>query len=380
MNQPGNGIVHIPMDTKIRHRAERLGTKILFFHTNYLHFCGKIKLTAFAGCFMLKFAKKSISILLAAAITIGWFLPANVEAVEVYMATVNSRQIGGTSTILYGKTVAQLLVEEAEQHNINPRMMLTLMQRESSAITQSSPSSETRRAWPLFYMYDERMATCLNQKDPNYCSDARFGNPTYKERAEVYGGLGHQIAYSMYNFQNKYNYYLANGNYSYDTTIDGEVIHPKNIATKVLYAYTPHFSAYNTSSNFWTYYTQWWGSPNGGDYDRENVFSDANFLNTSPMTANEINSWLKSKGSWLADYVIPEYVGVPYPTVEGGAVNIPPPVPGDFNSDRVVDILDLSKFASYWGQTDPGDYLVDINQDGSVDILDLSALASFWSQ
>ncbi|MEI8143281.1 MAG: dockerin type I domain-containing protein [Candidatus Berkelbacteria bacterium] len=301
---------------------------------------------------------------------------------QVSLVTVSSRQVSGNGTVFYGKTVAQLIADESNEHNINPRMILAILQRESSSITQTSPSSETVRTWPMFYMYDERMATCLNQKDPNYCSDALYGNATYLERANVFGGLGHQIAYSVYNFDTMYNKYASSGNYSNDTTVDGTIINPANIATKVLYAYTPHISAYNTNSNFWTYYTKWWGAPNGGVNNINNIFSNDDFRNSSPMTGTQINDWLKSVPgagrSWLADYVISEYIAVPYPSVAGGAVNTPPPVPGDFNGDRTVEILDLSMFASYWGQTDPGNPLVDMNRDGVVDIVDLSMLASYW--
>jgi hypothetical protein len=96
------------------------------------------------------------------------------------------------------------------------------------------------------------------------------------------------------------------------------------------------------------------------------------------MSADQINSWLVSQGSWLGNYTIPEYVSVTYPGVAGAEANTPPPVPGDYNGDRVVDVLDLSMFASYWGQTDPGNALTDMNQDGVVDIVDLSILASYW--
>lgn len=333
--------------------------------------------------------QKIIATLIALLILFQHPISAQSATGDVILKTANSRQvldIGGSVTVFYDKTVAQLISEETTAHNINPRMILTILQRESSAITQTSPSSETRRAWPMFYNYDERMGTCLNDKDPNYCSDAKYGNATYLERADDYGGLGHQLAYSINNFQRLYNLYDPNRaghdatfNYHADTTIDGTTINPSTIATKVLYAYTPHLSAYDTSSNFWTYYSSWWGSPNGGAYNKNDIFSDANFVNSNPMSAAEINNWLVAQGSWLGNYTIPEYVSVPYPGVEGAVENTPPPVSGDFNGDRVVDVLDLSMFASYWGQTNPGNTLVDMNQDGVVDIIDLSILASYWN-
>lgn len=316
----------------------------------------------------------------------------------VILKTVNSRQVldmGGAVTVFYGKTVAQLIYEETTAHYINPRLILTILQRESSAITQSEPSSETRRAWPMFYNYDERMGTCLNQKDPNYCADIKYNNPTYRERADDYGGVGHQLAYSIANFQRLYNLYdparpghdprfnYNNTKSVYQDGVGLVNINPANIATRVLYDYTPHIEAYNTSSSFYQRFQEWWGAtPNGGGYDSANIISDTNFLNNYPMSAQEIDNWLKSKGSWLASdklSTIPEYVSVPYPAVPGNDDATPQPVPGDFTGDRVVDILDLSTFASFWGQTNPGNNLVDINSDNIVDIIDLSTFAFYWN-
>jgi chitodextrinase len=52
-------------------------------------------------------------------------------------------------------------------------------------------------------------------------------------------------------------------------------------------------------------------------------------------------------------------------------------IPGDVNSNGVVDIFDLSLLLNRWGTTD---VTADLNQNGIVDIFDLSILLTNWGQ
>ena len=94
------------------------------------------------------------------------------------------------------------------------------------------------------------------------------------------------------------------------------------------------------------------------------------------MTVDQINAFLTTKGSWLASYMIAEYISVPYPVLVD---DTPPAAPvrktGDANNDSAVDLLDLSILATWWGTTNTD---ADFNSDGTVDLLDLSILASAW--
>lgn len=272
----------------------------------------------------------------------------------------------------YNKTVAQLIYDEANQHQINPRLILIMLQKESSAVTSHTPSSTTTQAWPLFYNYDERMANCLFGDEAS-CNDTKYNHPTYRERAYDYGGVGQQIAYAIAQLRRLQTDASYCGG-SLVVSVDGGDIAVGNAATCALYKYTPHAVSYDTSSAFYTNWVSWWGStPNGGAYSATNTISDANF-NYVAMSASEINSFLTAKGSWLANYTIAEYISVPYPVV----YNTPPPAPpqktGDANGDNIVDLLDLSILASQWG----GGGSSDFNGDGVVDLLDLSTLASAW--
>ncbi len=310
--------------------------------------------------------------------------PLRVSA-AVVLGYVDAWQALNGSTIFYNKTVATLIAEESAQaspgHNINPRLILTILQRESSAVTSATPSSQTTAAWPMFYMYDERMAGCLNG-DESMCNDTRYGESNYYFRSYNFGGVGQQIAYSSYNFQILYKTYATT--YADPITVDGQIITCANIATRVLYAYTPHLVSYDTNSAFYTNWVSWWGAtPNGGEYAQNNIISDANFLNNSPMTADEINTFLVGRGGWLANYTIPAYISTPYPMIYVAPAAPAPPPPrkaGDVNSDVIIDSTDLSVLADQWNKNITANTGADFNGDGYVDSTDLSILADMWGK
>lgn len=323
--------------------------------------------------------KKFKSLLLWLIIVlVGFGVPAIARA-SVVLEYVDARQ--AYIDTFYNKTVAQLIYDEANQHNINPRLILVMLQRESSSITQSTPSSTTRAAWPLFYNYDERMANCLNG-DESSCNDTKYGQPNYHYRAENYGGVGQQIAYATAQLRNL----QTNGSYcggSLVVSVDGGNLTADNAATCALYKYTPHAVSYNTDSAFYTNWAAWWGgTPNGGAYSATNTISDANF-NYVAMSASDINAFLVSKGSWLANYTIAEYISVPYPVVYTAPTPTPTPPPrksGDANGDNSVDSTDLSILADQWGKGVSANTGADFSGDGLVDSTDLSILADAWGK
>lgn len=346
--------------------------------------------------------QKIISFLVLTTFLLG---NASVAYAAIELRYVDAWQALNSSTTFYNKSVAQLIYDESNEHNINPRLILTLLQRESSAITQTTPSSTTRLAWPLFYMYNEDMADCLRGNESK-CADTGWpsgGSPDYRQRAYDFGGVGQQIAYASYNFRNKINQYASS--YSNPVSIDGQTITSANVSTRVLYAYTPHICSYNDSTNsickdtddydndgdreeivtssFYNYWTSWWGgTPNGGAYDQNNIISDANF-SYNAMSVQEIQTFLQTHGqggaaSWLAGYTIPEYVSVAYP-----AIYTPPPPArksGDANGDNAVESTDLSILADQWGKNVAANTGADFNGDGVVDSTDLSILADGWGK
>lgn len=315
--------------------------------------------------------KRGVKLVITLAALSVIALPIFAYAAHVELRTVNARQ--AYFDTFYGKTVAQLIYEEAAQHNINPRLILTILQRESAAVTQGTPSSDTRRAWPMFYNYDESMANCLNAG--TNCNDSKYNKPDYSYRAENYGGVGQQIAYSTAQFRNLHDSASYCGG-SLAVSVDGNTLTTDNAGTCALYKYTPHTVSYDTSSAFYTNWQSWWGAtPNGGVYSATNTLSETNFSNPGDMSAEQINNWLVDKGSWLGGYLISEYISVPYPVLVDDAPPAPVRKTGDANGDNAVDLLDLSILATWWGTTNTD---ADFNHDGTVDLLDLSTLASAW--
>ncbi len=321
-----------------------------------------------------------------------WLTLITILMPEAAMAAIELRYVNARQAYIdtfYNKTVAQLIYDEANQHNVNPRLILVLLQRESSSVSQTTPSSTTRAAWPLFYNYDERMADCLNGVESS-CNDIKYNKPDYSYRAENYGGVGQQIAYATAQLKN-----LAgdgnpsNGIYCDDNktvSVDGQNLTTDNSESCALYKYTPHVVSYNTNSAFYTYWLSWWGSsPNGGEYSPTNIISPENFA-YQPMTVEEINNFLSTHGengqaSWLANYIIPEYISIAYPAI--AAPPPPPPPPrkaGDANSDNAVDSTDLSILADQWGKNVSANTGADYNGDGIVDSTDLSILADAWGK
>lgn len=327
-----------------------------------------------------KLTKNFISILVFLFILI---LPVSDALAAIELHYVNAEQYfineQNQRINLYGVSVAQLIVSEAAEHNINPRMIIAIMQRESSAITQPTPSSTTTEAWSMFYNYDETMADCLYDRNNAACADAKYGKPDYRWRAENYGGVGQQIAYSIFNFNDLYNSYKDG--YNNPTQIDGQTITCENVPTRLLYAYTPHISAYTANSNFYKYYLEYWGEPPTTTLSVNNVISEANFRNTSPMTAEQVQTFLTEKGSWLASYgagnLIPQFISVPYPVYISPA---PSRKAGDGNGDNGVDSTDLSILADQWGKGVSANTGADFNGDGVVDSTDLSILADAWGK
>lgn len=313
------------------------------------------------------------------------FGSARVTMASIELRYVNARQ--AYVDTFYNKTVSQLIFEESAQHNINARLILTMLQRESSSITQTTPSSTTRAAWPLFYNYDERMADCLNGVESS-CNDSKYNKADYSYRAENYGGVGQQIAYATAQLRNLAgDGNSANGSYcesSLVVSVDGNDITADNAGTCALYKYTPHTVSYNTASAFYNRWHEWWGGyPNAEGFVATNTISADNFNNTNPLSAQDIETFLATHGeggaaSWLANYLIPEYISVAYPGV------YVPPAPtrkaGDASGDNAVESTDLSILADQWGKGVAANTGADFNGDGVVDSTDLSILADAWGK
>ncbi len=152
-----------------------------------------------------------------------------------------------------GKKVSELIYLEAQEHQINPQVLLVTLQKESSVITLENMPNKWRHTWLLGYGYNESMAACT------------YSLNKAKSQAEL-GGVGNQITYAFWQFQQNFIKGIGpqiNGITSKvgdkiilsNTNKEPLEVFLSNKATACLYRYTPH--VYNGNYNFWKFYQNW---------------------------------------------------------------------------------------------------------------------------
>jgi hypothetical protein len=159
-----------------------------------------------------------------------------------------------------GRSAAQIIYDKAQQYSINPQVLIVLLQKEQSLITDT---------WPLSTQY--RTAT-------------GYGCPDTAPCASQYFGLTNQLDWSAKMFRSIMNasptwytpYVLGNNYIQYNpvASCGGSTVNIVNRATQALYNYTPYqpnaaalaagwgnaqCGAYG-NRNFYLYFTSWFGS------------------------------------------------------------------------------------------------------------------------
>lgn len=139
------------------------------------------------------------------------------------------------------RPASQIIWNAAQQHNINPRFLLVLLQKEQSIVEDSSPSQK-QLDWATGY------GVCDN------CSLSDAGLSRWQ-------GFGKQVNSAAMQFTEGYMEDIlstgsALGVYGpqLSVTIDNTTVTPKNAATAAMYAYTPHLHG---NMNFATIWTRW---------------------------------------------------------------------------------------------------------------------------
>jgi hypothetical protein len=78
-----------------------------------------------------------------------------------------------------------------------------------------------------------------------------YSYDTARTKAVDFGGVARQIAYATANFRAQYNYWSVR-NWQASMTIDGVMVYPQSICTRLFYTYTPHMW-----TNFYNIYNSW---------------------------------------------------------------------------------------------------------------------------
>lgn len=160
-----------------------------------------------------------------------------------------------------GETAAHIIWQAAQDYKINPQVLLVLLEKEQSLITDN---------WPNNYQY--RAATGYGCPDTAAC-DAK------------YYGLKNQIRNAANLFRTVLdggwtNYPVGNNyiKYNPDASCGGSTVNIENLATSALYRYTPYqpnaetlSAGYGTAPcgaygnrNFYLFFMDWFGDPTTG--------------------------------------------------------------------------------------------------------------------
>ncbi|MYB39741.1 hypothetical protein F4X86_00370 [Candidatus Saccharibacteria bacterium] len=174
---------------------------------------------------------------------------------------------GAPAEVEGGSTAAEIIWQAAQDYEINPQVLLVLLQKEQSLVTDSWP-------WPLQY---ER-ATGYHCPDTAPCDSSAAG--FYKQVA----GAAWQFRKYLDDIDDFW--YIIGENrilYHPNANCGHQVVDIENEATIALYLYTPYvpnqaaldnlFAVGDSCSsygnrNFWSYFVRWFG-PTTGDYQPE---------------------------------------------------------------------------------------------------------------
>ncbi len=185
------------------------------------------------------------------------------EPYNGHFVCLSEERFGDGTTIGTGQTAAEIIYEAAQTHRINPQVLLVLLEKEQSLITDDYPNNI------------------------QYRSATGYGCPDTAACDSKYYGLKNQINKAAELFR----YTLDHGYYVYPEKTRGVYVayHPnkscgssevwiENRATAALYRYTPYqpntaainagtgtgdaCSAYG-NRNFYIFFTRWFGSTQG---------------------------------------------------------------------------------------------------------------------
>lgn len=137
------------------------------------------------------------------------------------------------------KPASQIIWEACQAWQINPKVMLTMLQKEQSLLTRTTLAQNT--------MSRAIGAGCPNTTTNHYPG---FGNQMWHgaRLLNIYGE-GH-VAFPTY--------YVGMKKTIYSHAIYGTFIRPKNLGTFKLYVYNPSIPG---NTNFYNIYTRYFGSP-----------------------------------------------------------------------------------------------------------------------
>lgn len=195
-----------------------------------------------------------------------------------------------------GETAAHIIWQAGQDYNINPQVIIVLLQKEQGLITDT---------WPNSFQY--RSATGYGCPDTAPCDAQYYG---LKNQIRQAASLFRTVLNGGWsNYPVGDNYIL----YNPSTACGGTTVNIKNRATSALYRYTPYqpnqsaldagYGAGNScgaygNRNFWLYFTDWFGATTDiiwspMKYPRLMTVINRT-LKVNPATSDLDDNWLES--------------------------------------------------------------------------------------
>ena len=242
-----------------------------------------------------------------------------------------------------GESAAHIIWQAAQDYRINPQVLIVLLQKEQSLVTDT---------WPNHIQY--RAATGYGCPDTAACSEKYYGFKNQVRRAaEMFRTV---LNGGWTNYPVGYNYVQYNPN----AACGGTTVYIENLATSALYRYTPYqpnasalaagygrgdgCGAYG-NRNFYLYFLDWFGNPQGfsavqtslpagdyyiamnGDYekvlqlDSDNKNNGTKFMLASRKTADTFTLQKNANGTYtLIDQYSGRVIDVPNAAAANGTV------------------------------------------------------------
>lgn len=275
---------------------------------------------------------------------------------------------------------------------ISPRVILVYLEKEQSLVTRTSATQSTLDC-AMGYEYG-RGCTYMFENYPNLKGFSnQVGNGAWQLRYNYeYSERGTKpIGYTIHKIKGETHTIPDESGNQYTVTL-------ANSTTASILDYTPF--VFNGAYNLWMLFNSWFTPtapatpapvPNDTARFESKTYSEVVTVGGTKNADHKVffggyliadsgtTSWqLTVQAEMGAKSYIVEYRNASNQVVAQKELSISRHKNGDINGDSRVDLLDLSVFASYWGQSKPDEALTDLNGDGIVDLLDLSVIASYW--
>ena len=180
-----------------------------------------------------------------------------------HFVCLSEELFGDGEVIGSGQTAAHIIWKAAQDYKINPKVILVLLQKETSLITDPIPNNG-----------DYRKATGYGCPDTAACSSKYYGFKNQVRNAAKLFMTVLDGGWTNYPLGDNYIQYNPNA------ACGGSVVNVRNLATSALYRYTPYqpnagalAAGYGTAScgaygnrNFYLYFEDWFGGIKGEPY------------------------------------------------------------------------------------------------------------------